>query len=107
MFMRFETQLKQHIENPLLDGDERVNAFKCLEFLNDDSRCFERENLVGHFTGSAIIVDAESRSHMLMTFHRKLEKWLHLGGHCDGLAFPFVTAWTEAFEESDCDQFIR
>lgn len=37
---------------------------------------------------------------MLMTLHAKAGTWLHLGGHCDGLPNPFITAYTEAYEES-------
>jgi len=37
---------------------------------------------------------------ILLTLHRKLGKWLHLGGHCDGIRDPFFVAWKEAYEES-------
>lgn len=29
-----------------------------------------------------------------------MDKWLQLGGHCDGLRDPFFVAWKEAYEES-------
>lgn len=29
-----------------------------------------------------------------------MNKWLQLGGHCDGLRDPFFVAWKEAYEES-------
>lgn len=61
--------------------------------------CFSREHLPGHFTGSAIIV-TEDRSRVLLTLHRKLNKWLQLGGHADGESDLWNVAFREAQEES-------
>lgn len=52
----------------------------------------------GHFTGSALIVD--DRSRVLLTLHRKLGKWLQLGGHADGDLLLAQVALREAREES-------
>lgn len=35
-----------------------------------------------------------------MTFHTKLNRWLQLGGHCDGLRDPLFVAKKEGYEES-------
>lgn len=52
----------------------------------------------GHFTGSALIVDDSER--VLLTLHRRLGKWLQLGGHADGDLDLARVALREAQEES-------
>lgn len=61
--------------------------------------CFERTCVEGHVTGSAWIVSADRRS-VLLTHHRKLGRWLQLGGHADGDPDPLAVARREAEEES-------
>jgi 8-oxo-dGTP pyrophosphatase MutT (NUDIX family) len=55
--------------------------------------------LSGHLTGSAWVLDA-SRTRTLLTHHRKLDKWLQLGGHADGGPDLAAVALREAQEES-------
>ena len=45
--------------------------------------CCERTLATGHFTGSAWLVSADG-DRVLLTHHRKLNRWLQLGGHADG-----------------------
>ncbi|MFN2375434.1 MAG: NUDIX hydrolase [Candidatus Binatia bacterium] len=61
--------------------------------------CFERSLLEGHVTGSAWILDG-TRRRCLLTHHRKLDRWLQLGGHADGQADVLAVAIREAEEES-------
>jgi 8-oxo-dGTP pyrophosphatase MutT (NUDIX family) len=61
-----------------------------------------RTRLEGHLTASALVVDAEGRR-ALLTHHRKLGRWLQLGGHCDGDANLPRAALREALEESGID----
>ena len=70
-----------------------------IQFVEDHSDCFERSLLVGHVTGSAWLVNAPG-THVLLTHHRKLGKWLQLGGHADGHADVLEVALREAREES-------
>lgn len=70
-----------------------------LAFVNAHERCFERDLWAGHVTGSAWLVDA-SRERVLLTHHRKLGRWLQLGGHSDGNPDSLQVAMTEASEES-------
>ena len=56
----------------------------------------------GHLTASALVID-EARGAALLTFHKKLERWLQLGGHCDGDANLAAAALREAEEESGID----
>ncbi len=52
----------------------------------------------GHLTASALVVDPPRRQ-VLLTHHRKLGRWLQLGGHCDGDANLAGVALREATEE--------
>jgi 8-oxo-dGTP pyrophosphatase MutT (NUDIX family) len=58
-----------------------------------------REDLPGHITASAIICSPDFK-HVLLTHHRKLNRWLQLGGHCDGNPDVAESAHREAEEES-------
>ncbi|HVK52962.1 MAG TPA: NUDIX hydrolase, partial [Pseudoxanthomonas sp.] len=60
---------------------ETVQSF--LALLNEPQDPFLRERLQGHFTGAAWLVSADG-ARILLTHHRKLERWLQLGGHADG-----------------------
>ncbi|WP_293577113.1 NUDIX hydrolase [Phaeobacter sp.] len=68
-------------------------------FCNSEPKAFDRDPATGHVTGSAFVLSADRRS-VLLCHHRKLDRWLQLGGHCDGLADAYFTAWKEAYEES-------
>jgi len=66
---------------------------------HDAADPFRRERLAGHFTGSAWLVD-RAGARVLLTHHRKLERWLQLGGHADGDRDMPAVALREAEEES-------
>lgn len=61
--------------------------------------CFERYLAIGHFTGAAWLVSGDGER-VLLTHHRKLGRWLQLGGHADGNADLAAVALREAQEES-------
>ncbi len=81
------------------DADELQMRSKTIEFVKNNPDCFERELLVGHVTGSAWITD-KSRAFVLLIHHRKLNRWLQPGGHCDGDANVLNVAMKEANEET-------
>ena len=60
---------------------------------------YVRERLAGHFTASAWLVD-RTGTRVLLTHHRKLGRWLQLGGHADGDEDLARVALAEAREES-------
>jgi len=70
-----------------------------LVLLDDPCGPFERSRLAGHFTAGAWLVSADG-ARILMTHHRKLERWLQLGGHADGDRDMDQVALKEAQEES-------
>lgn len=95
--------LHRHATLPL-DDHEAAMAAKMIEFVESHPDCAERSLAVGHLTGSAWIVDA-SRQRTLLTHHRKLDKWLQLGGHADGDLDLLSVALTETAEESGLERF--
>jgi 8-oxo-dGTP pyrophosphatase MutT (NUDIX family) len=80
------------------DREERMRE-RMLAFVEAQPDAFERSCLIGHITASAWIVD-RNRNRALLTHHRKLGKWLQLGGHTDGDADVRAAALREAREES-------
>jgi hypothetical protein len=76
---------------------ETIARFDAL--LHDAEDPFRRERLAGHFTASAWLVD-RTGTRVLLTHHRKLDRWLQLGGHADGERDFARVALTEAEEES-------
>ncbi|MBN8550227.1 MAG: NUDIX hydrolase, partial [Deltaproteobacteria bacterium] len=73
---------------------DRIRAF-----VECNPQCFERSLLEGHVTGSCWLLNAAEDS-LLMTHHRKLGRWMQLGGHADGETDVLKVALKEAVEES-------
>ncbi len=65
----------------------------------DHPDCFRRDCWAGHVTGAAWLLSPD-RDAVLLTHHRKLDRWLQLGGHSDGDRDPRSVAAREAEEES-------
>lgn len=66
--------------------------------------CLLRTCVPGHVTASVFIVDARAER-FLMTHHKKLDRWLQLGGHVDGEPHVLEAALREAREESGMQDF--
>lgn len=79
--------------------DEADVVADFLQFHAQHDDAYLRANLGGHFTGSAWLVSADGQR-VLLTHHRKLQRWLQLGGHADGERDLALVALTEAQEES-------
>jgi 8-oxo-dGTP pyrophosphatase MutT (NUDIX family) len=62
-------------------------------------RCYHRDHLPGHITGSSWIVN-ETFTQVVLLHHGKLNKWLQPGGHADGDENIFRVALREAEEET-------
>lgn len=79
--------------------DERAVAERFTAFVAAHPDCFERTCAPGHVTGSAWLV-SHDRARFLLTHHRKLGRWLQVGGHSDGDPDTAAVALREAAEES-------
>ena len=78
---------------------EEASVALFLELLGEGAESFLRERLDGHFTSGVWLVSADG-ARILMTHHRKLQRWLQLGGHADGDTDMARVALKEAQEES-------
>lgn len=85
--------------------DEEPHRTRMIELLDSTPDCFLRSSFPGHFTGSALVVSAEG-DRALLHHHRKLDKWLQFGGHCDGDTDILRVARREALEESGIEGLI-
>lgn len=79
--------------------EEVETATRFLEFVARAEECFERHLAEGHITGSAWIVD-RTGERVLLTHHRKLNRWLQPGGHADGDSDVLAVAMREGLEET-------
>lgn len=78
--------------------EERDFVARFLSLL-EHPRCFHRDHLPGHITGSAWIVN-EQHTRTLMVHHGFLKRWLQPGGHAEGEENIFSVALREAREET-------
>ncbi|MDE0896565.1 MAG: NUDIX hydrolase [Planctomycetota bacterium] len=85
------------------DADQ-VEAKACiLQFMDEHPRDAHLRTCVrGHLTASAIVIHSDGKRG-LFSLHKKLNRWLQLGGHCDGDANLPAVALREAVEESGID----
>jgi 8-oxo-dGTP pyrophosphatase MutT (NUDIX family) len=83
---------------------ESTIAAKLINFVEADVDCFERSNEAGHITASCWLVSRDGQR-VLLTHHRKLNKWLQPGGHCDGDSDVLRAALKEAREESGIEEW--
>lgn len=74
-------------------------------FLASSPDVFQRWHPPGHFTGSVWLVSADGER-VLLTHHRKLGRWLQLGGHADGDHDLSRVALREAQEESGLSALV-
>lgn len=90
-----KTQIEQY---QAYNQREEGMRLRFLELLNDDD-CFLRSRLAGHLTASAWVVNHDE-SNVLLMHHKKLDKWLQPGGHCDGVENVLRVAQKEVEEET-------
>lgn len=83
---------------------EQALVARFRRFAAAHSDCLLRTCVPGHITASAWILSADGSS-ALLTHHRKLGRWLQLGGHVDGESEIERAALREAQEESGMQRF--
>jgi 8-oxo-dGTP pyrophosphatase MutT (NUDIX family) len=79
--------------------EENEYKNKILNFLSKNDIFLGTKNSEGHITGSAWII-SKDRKKVLLTHHKKLNKWLQLGGHTEEAETIYDGALREAKEES-------
>lgn len=100
LFEALEAYQKNWFEerkNPFDEDNRIINRFRSL--LLETDAPFSRDQVPGHFTGSCFVLNP-SQSEILLLHHKKLKKWLQMGGHCDGEIELSLVALREAKEES-------
>lgn len=101
--MHRQPLLKQLQEYELKYPEEKKKVERFNTFVTRYSNCFERSLEVAHLTASCWLWNHD-QSAALFTLHKKLKKWLQLGGHADGDSNLLEVALKEAREESGIDQ---
>ncbi len=81
------------------DATEHAHWQHTLSFVSRTARPAGRDAPEGHITASAWILSPE-RDAVLLTHHKKLGRWLQLGGHVEDDASIELAALREAGEES-------
>jgi len=92
--------VKSH--NPI-DDLEKEHVKNTLAFLKENTNCTSPSNTAGHITASAWVL-SPSLSETLLTHHKKLNRWLQLGGHIEDDSTIQEAALREAKEESGIDK---
>ena len=94
-----EKLIAQILRYAPVNEQEHTDKQTLLCWLEKDEDISIRDNLIGHLTASAWVVNPE-RTHMLMAYHKLYDSWAWLGGHADGDWNLSRVAEKEAREES-------
>jgi len=78
---------------------EVIDKRAILEFVNINSDCLLRTNLIAHITSSAIVVN-KKMDKVLFAHHNIYNSWAWVGGHNDGNPNLLEVAIKEAKEET-------
>lgn len=70
-----------------------------LKFIDTFADVLTRNNIFGHFTASAFVVN-EERTKMLILYHNIYDGWIYPGGHADGEDDLLKVAIREVYEET-------
>jgi 8-oxo-dGTP pyrophosphatase MutT (NUDIX family) len=81
------------------DAHEAESLARMIRFVETHPDCFERSLSIGHMTAAAWLLEPTGKR-VLLTHHKKLDRWLQLGGHADGCCDLRDVAIREAREES-------
>jgi 8-oxo-dGTP pyrophosphatase MutT (NUDIX family) len=84
------------------DTHESVHREAMVKLLTESQEPFSRAHFSpGHITASCYIIDDDLR--LLLHHHRRLDRWLQMGGHVDGDEETLAAALREGAEESGLD----
>ena len=92
--------LKQKIENYVpFNEQEEKDKEQFLKFIDTFDDVLTRDNIFGHFSASAFVVNKE-RNKMLVVYHIINDGWIYPGGHADGEDNLLSVAVREVEEET-------
>jgi 8-oxo-dGTP pyrophosphatase MutT (NUDIX family) len=81
------------------DAQETLHRQSFLDLLRTTADPYSRSQFVpGHITASCYVIDSSCR--LLLHHHRRLNRWLQMGGHLEAGERPLDAALREAAEES-------
>ena len=99
--LRARAILMGYVPHDDVQGQTRA---RILAFLHEHENALSRTCLEGHLTAAALVLD-HAGERALLTHHKKLGKWLQLGGHVDGEVEVERACLREAQEESGMARF--
>lgn len=79
---------------------ERAATTATQQWLTHRADPFEHEHQRTHVTASAVVIDEEDHTHVLLHHHRRLRRWLQPGGHVDLNETVTQAAVREVLEET-------
>ena len=92
--------LREQIENYIPFNEQEMTDKKyILEFMDAFDDVLTRENIFGHFTASAFVIN-KSRDKMVVVYHIINDGWIYPGGHVDGENNLLSVALREVEEET-------
>lgn len=92
--------LRKKIEEFIpFNEQEEKDKIQFLEFIDSFDDTLTRDNIFGHFTASAFIVNKE-RNKMVVVYHIINDDWIYPGGHADGEEDLLKVAVREVEEET-------
>lgn len=92
--------LKQKIENYVpFNEQEEKDKEQFLKFIDTFDDVLTRDNIFGHFSASAFVVNKE-RNKMVVVYHIINDGWIYPGGHADGEDNLLSVAVREVEEET-------
>lgn len=92
--------LKEEIKNYIpYNEQEECDKEYFLRFIDTFDDVLTRDNIFGHFTSSALVVNKE-RTKMLVVYHIINDGWMYPGGHADGEEDLLSVALREVEEET-------
>ena len=92
--------LKEQIEKYVpYNEQEQMDKEQFLEFINTFDDVLTRNNIFGHFTASAFVVNKD-RTKMVVVYHIINDGWIYPGGHADGIEDLLSVAVREVEEET-------
>lgn len=104
MSIRSRKELTEHLKKYQTQfAEEKPFVLQFLQLLESE-RCYHRDFLPGHITGSACITNPP-KDKFLLVHHAKLNRWLQPGGHADGDENIVEVALREAREETGLTHF--